>query len=48
MLEKLKLIEESNNQSIGAIFMNPTGNYHAPLKAYLFSISREVLESMSS
>ena len=35
MLEKLKLIEESNNQSIGAIFMNPTGNYHAPLKAYL-------------
>ena len=35
LLEKLKLIEYSNDQSIGAIFMNPTGNYHVPLKAFL-------------
>lgn len=35
LLEKLRLIEKNNNQSISAVFMNPTGNYHAPLKAFL-------------
>ena len=35
LIQKLRLIEESNSQSIGAVFMNPTGNYHAPLQAFL-------------
>lgn len=43
LLEKLKLIEDSNNQSIGAIFMNPTGNYHVPLKAFLEDHYRVIL-----
>lgn len=35
LLEKLKIIRKSNSQKIGAVFMNPTANYHAPLKAFL-------------
>ena len=35
LLAKLQLIEKSNNEPIGAVFMNPTGNYHAPLQAFL-------------
>ena len=37
LLEKFRTIEKSNSQSISAVFMNPTGNYHAPLKAFLES-----------
>ena len=37
LLEKFRTIENSNSQPISAIFMNPTGNYHAPLKAFLES-----------
>ena len=37
LLEKFRTIENSNSQPISAVFMNPTGNYHAPLKAFLES-----------
>ena len=37
LLEKLRIIRKSNSQEIGAVFMNPTANYHAPLKAFLES-----------
>ena len=35
LLEKMHRIEESNSDSVGGIFMNPTGNYHMPLKYFL-------------
>ena len=35
ILEKLRTIERSNNDSIGGIFMNPTGNYHIPVHYFL-------------
>ena len=35
LLDKLRLIERSNSQSISAIFMNPTGNFHMPIRAFL-------------
>ena len=35
MLEKLKTIEKSNNDTVKGIFMNPTGNYHIPLHHFL-------------
>lgn len=35
LLEKLRIIRKSNSQEIGAVFMNPTANYHAPLRAFL-------------
>ncbi len=35
LLEKLRIIMKSNSQEIGAVFMNPTANYHAPVKAFL-------------
>ena len=35
LLGKLRLVEKSNSQQIGAVFMNPTGNYHAPVKEFL-------------
>lgn len=43
LLERLRLIQESNSQTIGSVFMNPTGNYHAPLKAYLESQGYRVI-----
>lgn len=35
LLEKLQLVEKSNNQVVMGIFMNPTGNYHMPVKYFL-------------
>ena len=35
LLEKLRIIRKSNSQEIGAVFMNPTANYHAPLRAFM-------------
>ena len=35
LLEKLKTIERSNSDTIKGIFMNPTGNYHVPVKYFL-------------
>ena len=35
LLWKLKTIEESNNQKIVGIYINPTGNYHVPLSRFL-------------
>ena len=32
ILQKMKKIEESNSDRIGCVFMNPTGNYHVPVK----------------
>ncbi len=43
LLDKLRLIEKSNNQQIGAVFMNPTGNYHVPVRAYLQSAGFRVI-----
>lgn len=43
VLEKFTLLEKSNSQSIGAVFMNPTGNYHAPLKFFLESNGYRVI-----
>ena len=35
LIDKISKIENSNNDSIIGIFMNPTGNYHVPLKYFL-------------
>ena len=35
--EKIRTIEESNSDRIGGAFMNPTGNYHMPVKYFLES-----------
>ena len=35
LIKKISTIEESNNDTIYGIFMNPTGNYHVPLKYFL-------------
>ena len=35
--EKIRAIEESNSNRIGGVFMNPTGNYHMPVKYFLES-----------
>lgn len=35
LLEKLHTVEKSNNQTVMGIFMNPTGNYHMPVKYFL-------------
>ena len=35
LLEKIHTVEKSNNQDVMGIFMNPTGNYHMPLKHFL-------------
>ena len=35
LLWKLKTIEESNNQKIVGIYINPTANYHVPLSRFL-------------
>ena len=35
ILEKLKVIEKSNSDSIKGIFINPTGNYHIPVHYFL-------------
>lgn len=35
LIGKLDKIEKSNNDKIVGIFMNPTGNYHLPLKYFL-------------
>ena len=35
LLEKMRTIERSNSDAIKGIFMNPTGNYHIPVKYFL-------------
>ncbi len=35
LLDKLKTVEESNNQKIAGVYINPTGNYHVPLSRFL-------------
>ena len=35
ILQKMRKIEESNSDRIGGVFMNPTGNYHVPVKYFL-------------
>jgi hypothetical protein len=35
ILQKMRKKEGSNSNRIGGIFMNPTGNYHVPLKYFL-------------
>ena len=35
LIDKIKKIENSNNDKVEFIFMNPTGNYHIPLKYFL-------------
>ena len=35
LIDKIKKIENSNNDKVEFIFMNPTGNYHVPLKYFL-------------
>lgn len=37
LLEKMRTVENANSQKIGGIFMNPTGNYHMPVKHFLES-----------
>ncbi len=36
-------IKKDNNQEIGTIFMNPTGNYHMPLKSFIENNKLEVI-----
>ncbi len=33
--EKIRKIEESNSDRSAGAFMNPTGNYHMPVKYFL-------------
>ena len=40
--EKIRTIEESNSDRIGGVFMNPTGNYHMPVKYFLESNGYDV------
>jgi transposase len=35
LLEKIKTVERSNVQEVIGIFINPTGNYHIPVKYFL-------------
>ncbi len=42
MLEKLKTIEKSNNDTVKGIFMNPTGNHHIPLHHFLETSMKKV------
>lgn len=35
LLDKIRIIERSNSDSISAIFMNPTGNFHMPIRSFL-------------
>jgi transposase len=37
LLEKIRTVERSNSQEVIGIFMNPTGNYHIPVKHFLES-----------
>lgn len=39
LLKKITTVENSNNQKVMGIFMNPTGNYHMPVKHFLESNS---------
>ncbi len=41
--DKLRAVESSNNDTIEAIFMNPTGNYHMPVKYFLERIGYRVI-----
>ena len=43
LVEKMRQIERSNSQPVSAIFMNPTGNYHAPLKSFMESQGYRVI-----
>ena len=40
--EKIRTIEESNSDRIWGVFMNPTGNYHMPVKYFLESNGYDV------
>lgn len=37
LLKKIATVESSNSQKVMGIFMNPTGNYHMPVKHFLES-----------
>ncbi len=39
LLKKIATVEKSNNQKVMGIFMNPTGNYHMPIRHFLESSS---------
>ncbi len=39
LLKKIRTVESSNSQKVTGIFMNPTGNYHMPVKHFLESNS---------
>ena len=43
LLGKLRTIEKSNNDTMIGIFINPTGNYHVPLKRFLESNGYRVI-----
>lgn len=43
LLEKIRIIENSNIDAVNGIFMNPTGNYHIPLHYFLESNSYKVI-----
>ncbi len=35
LLEKIRMVERSNSQDVMGIFINPTGNYHIPVRYFL-------------
>ena len=35
LIDKISKVEKSNNDRVEFIFMNPTGNYHVPLKYFM-------------
>ena len=35
LIDKISKVEKSNNDRVEFVFMNPTGNYHVPLKYFL-------------
>ena len=37
LLEKMRTVERSNSQTVAGVFMNPTGNYHMPVKHFMES-----------
>lgn len=43
LLEKIRIIEKSNSDTVKGIFMNPTGNYHIPLHHFLETNSYKVI-----
>ena len=37
LIDKISKVEKSKNDKVEFVFMNPTGNYHVPLKYFLES-----------